>query len=281
MFITNNTPPFTIQCNKNHQSDPSQSQRKRIRKRWRGSHQGYSGDTEALTSCSDSGDTEALTSCSDDEMECCRSSHSRPPVSTVSSRPSNGQCSVSSFGNSFYSQVPKRRRRKKSIKNTNQMDLRAENLINTEIDSSQVLLVSNEEYDLGLLKREHDYVRNLHDPSQSESSDTSTSSKRSKSRGPFLSGPLAVMDYGPVFEFGKDNMLNEIYNMGLSSNDNIVNDGGLKRAGPPLRMIDKNDKRYKREAIVEKVVLKNCCMEQTCLTMEEAISFSPLARYVL
>ena len=262
MFITNNTPPLTIRYNKNRGSVPSQRQKKHIKKYWRGSCQGYSGDTEALTS-----------SCSDDEMECSRSSHAPSPVCTESSRPSNGQRSVTCFGNPFYSHMPKRRRRKKPIKNTDKMDLQAENIVHTEIDSSKVLLVSSEEYDLRLLKRERDFVRNLHDPSQSESSDTSSSSKRSKSRGPLLSGPLAVMDHGPVFEFGKDNILNEIYNMGY--------DGSLKRAGSPRPRIT-DDKRYKREAIVEKAVPIKCCTEQTsCLTMEDAISFSPLARYVL
>jgi hypothetical protein len=289
MCDTTSQPPSNIICNKHHRSLHLQSQRKHIRKHWRGSHQGYSGDIDAVpTSCSDNEDLFA-------PSEAIGASTSTTASSSIVSMPLNGEgCARIQF----YNDMPKRRSRSKCksvacIDSSSKKSKRRPSdssktkrsaRLDSEIDLSQVRIVSHHEYDLHLFKKERDFMKkvlNHHgidpsDPSQSES-DSSDTEKRSG----YVSGPLAVIDHGPVFEFNKKSesscsLLNEIYNIdaarGKSSTSSLppVLSGVKRAASSPLHLLD--GKRCRRD--------NNSRVEHTSLTMDEAVSFSPFARYV-
>lgn len=282
-----NQPPSNITCNRRHPSYLKRSQRKHIRKVWRGSHQGYSGDIEALP-----------TSYSEDEgltTGRCVTSSSTYPSSAAASTTSASTPSDGSVRIQFYRDLPKRRSHKvksnNCVDNNTSSNSSKEQIIessdsptsnNSEIDLSQVRLVSCREYDLRLYKKERQILKTVlkdhgldpSDPSQSECDSTDTEEKKIGYN--VVSGPLATVDHGPVFEFNKEssNLLTEIYNIG-ACNSKIVH--GRKRCTSPLNHL-MDEKRCKRETILEKKAVPLKCLEHTSLTMDEVVSFSPFAR---
>jgi hypothetical protein len=140
------------------------------------------------------------------------------------------------------------------------------------------------------------------DPSQSEC-DTSDTEEKGYTTN-IISGPLATVDHGPVFEFNNKergirsnmNILNEIYKIGTtackrsksSGCDDSVQHGRNKRCADSQSLtlnnpwMDHGKRRCQREKILEekKAVPFKCCggVEHTSLTMDEAVSFSPFAR---
>lgn len=143
------------------------------------------------------------------------------------------------------------------------------------------------------------------DPSQSEDSCESSSESSTKEKKKLWSGPMAVVDRGSVFGFGKVDtscsLLNEIYKIGSirrNSGSNNMFPGqdvyglspsvpsskaltlpvfsGLKRDAAALP-VEKDCKRRKKTEV--KVSPLTCpSIEETSLTLEEAVSFSPFAR---
>ena len=266
-------PPSKIICSRHRSRHRSQS--KQIRKRWRGSHHGYSGGTETVHT----------TSCSSDEE-------------LASSRDGTLNTTLSRQGDriQFYNNMPKRRLRKPRSRDCTDHDdneSRAKICNSTqyshpEIDLTAVRLISCQEYDLRLRKKEHDFLKLFNcdvDLSQSEPSDGSDASDNEKKQmHGSISGPLAVIDHGPVFEFGtSNNLLNEIYNINPKKNKSCDN----KLPSPPtllgsskrnnhLALRGNDDGKRAHGMIIEKKVP----IETVSLNMDEAVSFSPFARCV-
>lgn len=238
--------------------------RHRCRKQWRGSHQGYSGDTECLS---------PTASCSSEDEGSVQSTGRKSVTSTTTATTALSSWTGHSSGVriQFYGNIPKRRTRtdkghsnQQCIDNisegTNRTNsscansARVTSHIHPEIDLSRVRVISCREHDLRQWKKDRDFMKRVlfyrdkdqSDPSQSEDScDTSsvTSSPVKEKRGGGLwSGPLAVFDHGSVFEFGKIDkscsLFNQVYNLDslrrgngvdhkTSSAQDILNMGGI------------------------------------------------------
>ena len=265
-------PPSKIICSR-HRSR-HRSQNKHIRKHWRGSHQGYSGDTETVHTAS----------CSSDEE--LASGRNRDVASTSSNAP------LSRLGGriQFYNNMPKRRSRKLKLRDCvdhkgNKSRAQVCNSRQPEIDLTSVRLISCDEYDLHLRKKEHDLLKIFScdvDLSQSEHSDSSDASDLEKKHVQGgISGPLAVIDHGPVFEFGTSNLLNEIYNINPKNSKKCdvrlptppILHGSSKRNNDVTACLQDDEKRAHG-----KIIEKKMPIETISLTMDEAISFSPFAR---
>ncbi|KAL3801373.1 hypothetical protein HJC23_006983 [Cyclotella cryptica] len=327
--------PSIIQFNKPPRLHVHEGQRRRrYRKQWRGSHQGYSGDTECLS---------PTASCSSEDEESVQST-GRKSVTSITTATTAMSCWTglsSSVRMQFYGNIPKRRTRaakesssQECIDNTGEGTDRANSSrvnpapapshIHPEIDLSRVRVISCQEHDLRQWKKDRDFMKRvlLHqdedqsDPSQSEDScDTSSVSPslvKEKRRGGLWSGPLAVFDHGSVFEFGKIDtscsILNQIYDLdsfrpgsafdhNTSSMQDVLNMGssvprttsltylpalsgiGFKRDSSSLNILEKECKRSKHETSAGIRSALDCSLvEQTSLTLEEAVSFSPFAR---